>query len=268
MAYDLRKIIKRSESTRKPSITLRAIYPTQAQAMSLAALLVQVPRAWHEIATGPVLDAYARALAQLQAGGTRDGPDEIKQELDKGEDSLYRLLLELGPKMRGWAFEVDQWHRGQFARAVLASANVNLAAFLGPQGETVEAFYNGMLSLIRSVDDDTRAKVSGIVWRGFQQQTPRRELAKQITQATNIQRARALRIASDQTVKLSARLDQARQEEAGFDEFEWIHSRKLKPRPVHVARNGLIYKWAKPPADGPPGTQPYCGCKARAHMVL
>jgi len=80
-------------------------------------------------------------------------------------------------------------------------------------------------------------------------------------------RKRALRVAIDQTVKLSAALDRQRQFELGFDSFRWSHSGKVHYRPEHLARDGKVFSWDSEVAkNDPPGFQPFCGCRAAAYL--
>jgi uncharacterized protein with gpF-like domain len=144
--------------------------------------------------------------------------------------------------------------------------------------ETVQAFVSAaMWQLIRSVSDDTRAKVSDIVLRGYAARTPLRTVAKEMSEAVEFSRKRALRIASDQNSKLSAGLDRARQEQAGITQFAWHHSLKRHPRPWHQAREGKVYDWdTLHQVDGPDqieagdnaGQPPFCGCRTRAVIDL
>lgn len=271
MTYPLARMIARAGKTRRKTLTLPPIVPTSSLAMELAQILVAVPRAWNE-RRPKILAAYERAIETRSVGDRqvlRDaGGDDLTRELEAAEAELERLILILTPQLRDWTIKLERWHRRKFVGAVLSPTGVDLSTLLGPAGETVDSFRQSILALIRNIDDDTRNAIAGDVWRGFQGRTPRRTIARQIAERTEIGRKRALFIASDQTQKMGARLDQARQEEAGFEEYEWMHSGKLRPRPVHVARNGQIYRWDKPPADGHPGSQPYCGCKARAHLVI
>lgn len=269
MTYDLKGMIKRAGKTRRKVLILPPIVPTQSLMMDLARITVQVPDAWRSWTTR-ILDAYSASLATKDAAptSTRDSPDDIERELEAAEDELTRLLVTLTPQINDWTVVVDRWHRKKFAQAILTPTGVDLSTLLSPQGDTMESFQNSILALIRNVDDDTRAKIAGEVWRGFQARTPRREIARNISRITGLARKRALVIAQDQTIKMAARLDEARQTEAGFKQYEWMHSGKLHPRIEHVVRNGRRFFWSKPPYDGHPGTLPYCGCKARAYMEL
>lgn len=76
-------------------------------------------------------------------------------------------------------------------------------------------------------------------------------------------------ITRDQTSKLYSALSDARMEENGVDEFEWLHSSAGKTqRHSHVEKNGMIFKlndprlWEGPKADqGPPGWAINCRCR-------
>jgi len=271
MTYPLARMIRRAGKTSRKTITLRAINPTSSQALELAAIVNQVVSAWSAAARGRIMTAYDRTMAERRPtmdASIHDTVDDIQGEIDAAEAEITRLVLTLTPKLRDWTIRLERWHRRKFIAAVLSPTGVDLSTLLNPEGETMEAFRQSILALIRNIDEDTRGRIAGAVWRGFQERTPRREVAREIAKAVQISRRRALFIASDQTVKMAARLDQARQEEAGITEYEWMKSGKLHPRLAHVARNGLIYSWNKPPLGGHPGTEPNCGCKARAHLRL
>ena len=76
-------------------------------------------------------------------------------------------------------------------------------------------------------------------------------------------------ITRDQTSKLYSALSDARMEENGVDEFEWLHSSAGKtPRHSHVEKDGMVFKvndprlWEGPKADqGPPGWAINCRCR-------
>ncbi len=276
MSYPLARMIKRAGKTRRKSLTLRAINPTSSQALELAAIINQVVSAWSAAGRGRIMAAYDRTMAERTMDGRRatmdasihDTVDDIQAEIDAAEAEIERLVLLLTPKLRDWTIRIERWHRQRFIASVLTPTGVDLSTLLNPEGEIMDAFRQGILALIRNIDEDTRGRIAGAVWRGFQERTPRREVAREIAKAVQISRRRALFIASDQTVKMAARLDQARQEEAGISEYEWMKSGKLHPRQAHVIRDGLIYQWKKPPLGGHPGTEPNCGCKARAYLRL
>ena len=76
-------------------------------------------------------------------------------------------------------------------------------------------------------------------------------------------RARSIRIAGDQTVKLASELTRERRRQAGLTMWKWRHSGKVHFRPEHKERDGQIYTDETAPKDLP-GVLPYCGCVEQA----
>jgi SPP1 gp7 family putative phage head morphogenesis protein len=251
----------------KRPITLPNVAPTQAQASDLATIYRRVVAAW--VAGLPnIMAEYERTLAELQhdsAATTTGAIDEVQAE-------IQRLVLTLSPDLRRWALNVERVLTGKWVSGVLSATDVDLSTILSPTdaNETIEASLNWNTALIRDVSDEVRRKVSNAVFAGFQRRAPAVEIARELREATQFARARSLRIAADQTVKLGARLNRARQEQAGLTHFKWRHSGKAHPRSWHLARNGKVYSWEQPgiPADDMPGVPPFCGCTAQGVVTF
>jgi hypothetical protein len=190
------------------------------------------------------------------------------------EGDLQRIVLTITPSLRQWAVRAEGWQRGKWTGAVLTATGIDLKTMLGASdvSDTVDSFLSRNVALIRSVSDETRHRVSDIVLRNYQARTPLRQVAKEMSEAVDLSRKRALRISADQNSKMAARLDQARQEQAGISSFKWRHSLKKHPRAAHVAHDGRVYRWdALPLLDGKPdrpGDAPFCGCRAQAVIDL
>jgi SPP1 gp7 family putative phage head morphogenesis protein len=125
------------------------------------------------------------------------------------------------------------------------------------------------VSLIRSLDDQMRTGVAGAVFRGLQNRSPARDVAREIRALTGVGTRRAELIAADQLQKLTSLLDEERQKQAGMGKFQWAHSRKKYPRPEHIVRDGKVYEWSSSVAkNDPPGRAIRCGCKARGVLEV
>jgi SPP1 gp7 family putative phage head morphogenesis protein len=264
LKFDLASRIRRP--SRRP-ITLANIAPTQAQADDLALLYLRVVTAWREAAP-QIMAEYERTLSELQT----DSAASTSGTIDDISDAIRRLVLLLTPDLRQWALRVEQVQRGKWVRNILSAASIDLSTILTPGDveETVQSSIEWNAALIRDVAEETRRRIVNSVFSGFQRRAPAREIAKEITEATGLARARARRIAADQTVKLGSRLNQARQQQAGLTSFKWRHSGKTHPRSWHKARDGQIYPWegSEIPADDMPGVPPYCGCTAQGVVVF
>jgi SPP1 gp7 family putative phage head morphogenesis protein len=240
---------------------LANIAPTKAQAGDLAALYLRIVAAW-QIGIPRIVAEYERTIATM----TTDSPSDVQGAIDGVQAEINRLVLMLTPDLRRWALQVERVQRGKWVRSVLSATDVDLDTVLtvGDVNDTVEASLNWNVSLVRDVSDELRQRIANSVFAGFQRRASAAEISKEIAEAAGMARSRARRIAADQTVKLGARLNQARQEQAGITSFKWRHSGKLHPRSWHLARNGHVYRWEGSgiPADDMPGVPPFCGCTA------
>lgn len=271
MRYDLAALVRRTKPTRRKSITFRPIVPPGMLASNLyAAAYRPVIEAW-QAAIPAIMAEYERSLSAM----TQDSPADIGALFERHESDLLRLILTLKLRLAEWGFRVERWQRGKWTGNVLSATGVNVSTMIGPEDArmTVGAAIERNTSLIKSVSEQTRARVGEAVFRGLNQRRPAREVAKEITEAVGMSRRRALRISADQSTKLASALNDERRREAGISAWEWVHSGKAHPRPEHVRRNGHRYDDeassgdSAPPEDRP-GEEPFCGCTSRAVLDL
>ena len=264
MKIDLAKRTKRP--SRRP-IVLPNIAPSQAQAGNLLVIYLKVIAAWREGAAAIVAE-YERTLSRLQT----DSPSDTTAAIDDLDAQIRRLVLELTPELKRWALQVERVHQGRWVGNIMSATSVDLSTVLSASDmeDTIEASLNWNTALIRDVSDETRRRIANSVFAGFQRRAAAAEIAKEISESISMARARARRIAADQTVKLGSRLNEARQEQAGLTHFKWRHSGKAHPRSWHLARNGQIYPWARSgiPASDMPGVPPFCGCTAQGVITF
>lgn len=269
MRYDLAAIVRRARPGWRPGVVaIRGVDLPVWSERELLAIMVQLLRGWDR--------AYRQIVARYSlpapdtAAPVRDAPNETEAAIAAAEAEIGQLLLVLTPQFTDWVVRAEAEHRREFERIVKVATGVDLQTVvgLGPNAETLEVVLARLVNLVRGLNDDTRKALSEVIWRGFTQLTPRAKVAREIRGVMEASRKRAILIARDQTTKLAARLDQERQEEAGFRRYIWRHSRKLRPRLEHVARDGKLFEWKKPPYDGHPGYAINCGCKAEAYLEL
>lgn len=270
MQIPLGKMTRRANPTmRRDTIVMPDIDPTYAQETDLFKLYMRVVRVWHEGARTTILPAYTRTLEQDAL--IRDTVQDVQIAIDKIENEAVRAIFAFSQAFQIWAADLSLWHLRKFVAQIKYATNVDLATLLG-EGDTrltIEQFLARNVGLVRNVSDETRGKIADIVFRGLQARTPVREVAKEIQTATGLARDRAKRIASDQTVKLSAALDQERQLQVGMDDFEWMSSHKVHFRPEHAARDHKVFAWTSSVGvQDPPGRLPFCGCKAKGILRI
>jgi len=278
MRFDLADLTKRQRATRRKTITLRPIIAPATRASDLYAIYRPVIQAWE--AALPAIEAeYARTLASL----TTDSPASLAVEISKPEAEAAAVVLSVRARLARWAAIIEAWQRSRWKANVKAATRVDLSTLIGPGDarETLETVIERNVGLIKSVSDEARRRVSDAVFRGLTNRTPARELAKELRTQVGLERKRALRIASDQTVKVTAALNEERRRQAGVMAWEWIHSGKRHPREDHLARNGNLYsddpaqagtdyegQRVLSPPDDRPGQLPFCGCTSRAVLIL
>lgn len=270
MNFDLATMASRKRRSRRP-VTFRPILTTAAQAADLTAIYARMLEPWSR-ADEILGDQYGNELALRYDSGEKlitDSPSDLGATTDAIAAAVNRLVLELTPAQRRWALRVESWHRGKWIRAVLAGVEIDLETLLGPEDarETIDALLVRNTSLVRDINEQARGKIADAVLRGYQQRTPITEVTKEVREATAFARARARRVAADQTVKLASALDRERQRQAGLNHWKWRHSHKLNYRPEHLARDGKLYTDKTAPEDEP-GELPFCGCVRQAVLVF
>jgi hypothetical protein len=275
--YDLPAMTARAKPSRSAPITLRPIIPTATMAGDLyAAAYKPVITAWQQ-AIQAIGARYESALPVRDA--IHDSSFDLDSILASVEHSLQVLLISITPKLRAWSVRAEGWHRGKWRGAVLAGTGIDPGTMLtgADVSETVNAFVSRNVALVRSVSDEARSRISDIVLRGYAGRTPLRQVSNEMADAVGLSRTRALRISVDQNAKLAARLDEARQQQAGIAAFAWHHSFKRHPRLWHQAREGKVYDWSTRKEVGGgetiaagdmPGEPPFCGCRSRAVIDL
>ncbi|MBF2051947.1 MAG: minor capsid protein [Candidatus Sericytochromatia bacterium] len=132
----------------------------------------------------------------------------------------------------------------------------------------VDRFARDSSLLIKDIGDKAARDIELLVQDAVYRGTMTSELTQQIEgilsgimqdQKDKVQ-ARAALIARDQIGKLNGNINRTRQETAGIKRYRWRTNMDGRQRPEHSARNGQIFSWDKPPADGHPGQPVRCRC--------
>lgn len=117
--------------------------------------------------------------------------------------------------------------------------------------------------LISSVGDRARREVEAVVQAAAAKGTRIETVARQLRERVGVAGSRADLIARDQTTKLSSQVNEAQQRAIGVERYVWRHSGvRTGARPEHLARDGQVFRWDRPPPDGHPGAAPNCRCTA------
>jgi SPP1 gp7 family putative phage head morphogenesis protein len=254
---------------RRRNVTLRPLIPTKSRADELAAILIRAATHW-AAASAAILAGLDQKPLPTGDALTLDSPAQIQATVDTtAADFLHRVLVDITLSLRRWAVRSEQIHRDKWTAAIKAGTDVDLSSVLTSLGteDTIAAFVARNVALAKNISDQAQARIADAVWRGYQNRTPVRDVAKEVREATGMARDRAVRIAADQNAKLWAALDMERHAEAGIEQYRWRHSHKAHPRSWHVARDGKIFPLGEPAGDTP-GQAPFCGCRAQAYLPI
>jgi len=279
LRYDLATLTRRAKNPRKSVIPLR---PVNAPATFASALYREsyapVIQRWEE-AVPKITETYARSLLQLQT----DSAADLAVDIGTVERDIAALTLIIRARLGRWAERVEQWHRRRWRGAVLSATSVDLGTLIGPgdMRETLAAVVERNVALVSSISEQARARIADSVFRGLTERKTAEQVGKEIRESVAMTRKRAKNVAADQIVKLSASLNEERRREAGIQSWIWDHSDKKNPRREHEARDGFLYsddpeqqggeyegKKIRKPPDDRPGMLPFCGCSARAVLIL
>ncbi len=277
MAYNLTRMARQAGKRR--DVVLRPIIPTQAAATDLAAIYAPAWQIWADN-IDRILAGYDPQPLPTADTLTVDTVDQVQAAISSvAQEFLTFLTARIAPGLRQWAVRSERVHRSKWSAAIKAGVGVDLDLILSaqPVEETLGTWLARNVALVTNVSDQAQGRIADAVFRGYEQRTPVREVAKEIREATGMGRDRAIRIASHQNSSLSAALDTERQAEAGLDFFKWRHSAKRFPRQDHLARDGKIYNLrtgkerdgsGQVAADDRPGMKPFCGCRAQAWIPI
>lgn len=272
MPFSLEQLA-RAQGVRR-SRPLPNIVPTKAQRDQLRGIYLQVVAAWVNGATVRLLPEY-RATVQDSIPEYESKEAALAHEVEV----LVANLTVTGGALDVWASGVERWHRNRVISGALSAARVDLSTMLSPFDvrQTVQEAIAWNTSLIRNVADDMRQRIANVFFAGFRAGTPPRTIGREIAEVAGIGRRRANNIAADQTTKLSAALDRARQAEMGLEEWVWRSSHKINYREEHLARDGKHYAnsaaeaqriGVRPPPSDLPGELINCGCTRQAWLRL
>lgn len=129
--------------------------------------------------------------------------------------------------------------------------------------------------LIQSIPDQYLTQVESIVMTNVRAGGRPAAIAKQLTKQLGVTEGRARMIARDQTAKINGDLTMKRQQNVGFEYFQWIDSDDARVRDRHediadkvTAYGKGVYRWDNPPISDRgtpiiPGQDFQCRCIAR-----
>lgn len=193
----------------------------------------------------------------------------------------------LAPRVAGQFVDAtDQANKESMQASLRQALGVDFAAILDEPGlrARLDMAIDANARLIGSIGQEHWAKVGQAVLDNYSgKELPGgASLLGRLQELGGITKRRATVIARDQTSKLTGALNQERQQANGIKRYIWRTSKDqrvvgnpagLYPEGTrahgdHWDREGQVYEWAKPPADGHPGEAILCRCYAEPILDL
>lgn len=167
-------------------------------------------------------------------------------------------------RIRGILRGESRRHTQRWRAVINAQINVDLTNVVRDEAleNYLEAVALRQAGLITGIYDDTVRAVANLTQQAVLGNASVNDLRRQIQERLRISTTRANLIARDQVATLTSELNHIRQEQAGVLSYEWSTSGDGRVRDLHERYNGRTYTWARPPADGHPGTAINCRCVA------
>lgn len=125
-----------------------------------------------------------------------------------------------------------------------------------------EKWSRANVKLITAMCDDHLERVADITREAMRVGSRASVVAERLQEATGISARKAKGIARDQIATLQGQVTQARQTRIGVERYRWRTVGDSRVRTAHRQREGQIFSWDKPPADGHPGVPINCRCYA------
>jgi SPP1 gp7 family putative phage head morphogenesis protein len=159
------------------------------------------------------------------------------------------------------ATAINSFNRGDTERQIKNVLGIDLGTepTIAPH---LAEFVRENARLIADIPTKLMGEVEGVISRGVRRGRLASEMAKDIGKRLDVTESRAKLIARDQVSKLNGELAQLRQTSLGVRRYIWLTSRDERVRPSHEDRDGEVFSWDNPPADGHPGEPINCRCVA------
>lgn len=257
--------LARERGVRRRSVRLRSIAPTGVMEGELYAIYRDGLRIWFTLAR-QVADAYeAPAAITADADGT-----QIAWLVDQAARRADSMVLYQTERLGRWVARVGEWHDQKTISAVKSALGVDIKPYihLSDVRPYLDDSVRANVALIRDINATTRARVEAILYDALVNRRTKKHVTDELANAMGITKARARRIAGDQTHKLNIALSAYRNEQMGITTYIWQTRGDDRVRPAHRVRNGNAFAWSQPPYDGHPGFAINCRCVAAPVVEL
>lgn len=209
-----------------------------------------------------------RNAAEIEALARTDSKETIVKEIVRSLAGV-KLAVEgewseaaTADQLADVAQQIDLFEQGQVGRQWKSVVGVDPFFSSETTKKAITAFERENLRLITNMQNETIAKLEDHLVEAARSGQRVEDFTDIVSERLGVGESRARLIARDQVGSMSGKLAEVRQNELGVMRYEWVTSGDERVRPEHEARDGEIFKWSEPPADGHPGQPIQCRCTA------
>ena len=264
-AYNQRRLAELARQP-QPRIVMPPV-PETIEARYTRALQRVVTQTWR------IVQATVLPAVQRQARADDDEPEqpelpgmaEVQRQTKRMQREVQavtpRLVLATLPATEAAAAGIEAHARRGY---LSVSEQVGLLA-VEPGTEIAalaDVWTRDNAALITSIPQEMSDRIAALVAEAVPQGMRWETLAKRIADEHGIADRRARLIARDQVSKYNGALNAAQQQAAGIEAYEWRGVMDARERPTHVALQGMVFRWDRPPPIGHPGEPIQCRCQA------
>jgi len=210
--------------------------------------------------------------AAAMDSGISDDAKKLIGRLRKKFEELFTTKAPIyAKKMVDQATKSSSVALNQSIKEITQALSVKMDFIPKGMNQIVKGLINENVSLITTIPEQYFRNVTSAVMLSITTGTGMDQLTRNLQKYYGTVNNKARNVASDQSRKAYNAINKQRMMAAGYQEFEWLHSGGgLHPRPDHVAMDGKIYSFSKPPVidkktgeRGIPGQAINCKCTMR-----
>lgn len=180
------------------------------------------------------------------------------------KDKIANIAQSIAQKIVGEQKKVSD---EQLAKILQKQTGIDLSSLMNDEDleQAIKEAIGANVALINSIPQQYLDRVEMAVLNGLQRGDLNKTLSGELQKIHAITQNRAELIASDQLGKINSRLSQVRQQKLGITHYTWRTSRDERVRHSHRLRDGKLFEWDNPPADGHAGQAIRCRCVAEPY---
>src|SRR6186713_586691 len=241
------------------------LYPTGIERDYLAAIRRVQVRPLEQAIKDNILPILPDVLAQ---GARQDAvtPQWFDTVRDAFETTLRQANVpesEIRAITQRVAGGVDGFNRKEFESVLKSVYRVDVITKAPAALQSALAVFEAQnIALIKSIPVQALGSLQGKIVDAVRTGATLKDTQAMIRNTYGVTDRRAALIARDQIGKLNGQLTRMRQEAMGITQYTWRGILDARERPEHVAREGRVFSWDKPPDDGHPGEPIRCRCSA------